>query len=81
MKHSTTYRGPAASFVALTTQSGRCLTARAGREPSQSSLSRPSGGCRYRGPAPSFIALTRNPALDSPARFEPTVKREGDIVI
>jgi len=28
-----------------------------------------------------FIALTRKPELVSPRRFEPTVKRDGDVVI
>ncbi len=28
-----------------------------------------------------FIRLTRNPALLPPERFEPTVKRDGDIII
>ena len=28
-----------------------------------------------------FIAMTRNPALQSPVRFVPTEKREGDIVL
>jgi hypothetical protein len=34
-----------------------------------------------RGPSRAFLALTRNPSLDSPRRFEPTPKREGDVVI
>ncbi len=28
-----------------------------------------------------FIRLTRNPGLKSPARFQATVKRAGDIII
>jgi hypothetical protein len=28
-----------------------------------------------------FIALSRNPALQSPKRFEPTVKGENDVII
>ena len=28
-----------------------------------------------------FIAMTRNPALQSPVRFKPTEKKEGDITI
>lgn len=32
-------------------------------------------------PSAAFIRRTRNPALTSPERFEPTVKREGDIVL
>ena len=28
-----------------------------------------------------FIARTRNPALQSPAKFEPTIKNEGDIIL
>ncbi len=32
-------------------------------------------------PSHGFLRLTRNPALASPKRFEPTVKRVGDIVI
>lgn len=33
------------------------------------------------GPSPAFVALTRNPELESPRRFEPTVKRDGDVVL
>lgn len=32
-------------------------------------------------PSKTFIALTRNPSLEPPSRFEPTVKREGDVVL
>lgn len=28
-----------------------------------------------------FIARTRNPALQSPAKFEPTEKKDGDVVL
>jgi hypothetical protein len=42
---------------------------------------RPSDECRYRGPSLAFVALTRNPHLEPPARFEPTVKRPGDLVL
>jgi hypothetical protein len=34
-----------------------------------------------RGPSYRFLRLTRNPCLPSPARFEPTVKQSGDVVI
>ena len=33
------------------------------------------------GPSRSFLSLTRNPDLVPPARFEPTVKAVGDIVL
>jgi hypothetical protein len=33
------------------------------------------------GPSEQFIRRSRNPELRSPARFEPTVKREGDVVL
>jgi len=33
------------------------------------------------GPSREFVGLTRNPGLRSPVRFEPTVKRDGDVVI
>jgi hypothetical protein len=33
------------------------------------------------GPSRGFISLTRNPALESPERFEPTVKGVDDVVI
>jgi hypothetical protein len=33
------------------------------------------------GPSLSFLMLRRNPFLPSPERFEPTTKREGDIVL
>ncbi len=33
------------------------------------------------GPSERFVKLTRNPALASPARFEPTTKGENDVVI
>jgi hypothetical protein len=33
------------------------------------------------GPSPSFIALTRNPDLEPPTRFVPTIKNDGDVVI
>lgn len=33
------------------------------------------------GPSLRFLRLTRNPALRSPVRFEPTVKRDGDLVL
>jgi hypothetical protein len=36
---------------------------------------------RKKGPSLSFIMRTRNPFLESPERFEPTVKREGDIIL
>ena len=32
-------------------------------------------------PSPSFIRRSRNPDLPPPARFEPTPKSEGDVVI
>jgi hypothetical protein len=36
----------------------------------------------YRGgPSRAFVALTRNPSLESPLRFEPTVKGCDDVVI
>lgn len=54
------------------------------REPSQK-MSRPSGRVSdYRGgPSPQFVALTRNPelAVNPPARFEPTIKAPGDVVL
>jgi hypothetical protein len=31
--------------------------------------------------SPRFVGLTRKPGLPSPHRFEPTVKRAGDVVI
>lgn len=31
--------------------------------------------------SPGFIKLTRNPAMPRPARFEPTRKASGDVVI
>jgi hypothetical protein len=34
-----------------------------------------------RAPSRSFLNLTRNPSLEPPARFEPTAKAEGDIVL
>lgn len=34
-----------------------------------------------RGPSRAFLSLTRNPALESPTRFEPTRKAAGDVVI
>lgn len=34
---------------------------------------------RYRGPSERFLNLTRNTALESPVRFERTIKSEGDI--
>jgi hypothetical protein len=34
-----------------------------------------------RGPSHQFIRRSRNPDLVPPARFEPTVKGEGDVVI
>jgi hypothetical protein len=33
------------------------------------------------GPSQAFVSLTRNPHLEPPSRFEPTVKAEGDIVL
>jgi hypothetical protein len=33
------------------------------------------------GPSLSFLRLTRNPFLPQPAKFEPTRKRDGDVVI
>lgn len=36
----------------------------------------PSGG-----PSLRFLRIGRNPALESPQRFEPTKKREGDLVL
>lgn len=38
-------------------------------------------GPEPRGPSRRYLALTRNPALVSPTRFEPTRKRDGDVVI
>ena len=32
-------------------------------------------------PSREFIARGRNPALDAPARFEPTVKKPGEFVL
>jgi hypothetical protein len=41
-----------------------------------------SATINYRGgPSPEFVALTRNPSLESPTRFEPTVKGDDDVVI
>lgn len=34
-----------------------------------------------RGPSPDFIRRSRNPDLEPPARFEPTVKQPGDVVL
>jgi hypothetical protein len=28
-----------------------------------------------------FISRTRNPALRAPVRFEPTIKRAGDVIL
>lgn len=33
------------------------------------------------GPSPAFVSLTRNPSLEPPARFEPTVKGDDGVVI
>jgi hypothetical protein len=33
------------------------------------------------GPSPDFIRRSRNPDLPPPARFEPTPKQNGDVVI
>jgi hypothetical protein len=33
------------------------------------------------GPSPDFIRRGRNPDLEPPAKFVPTVKRAGDIVL
>jgi hypothetical protein len=33
------------------------------------------------GPSLSFLMRTRNPFLESPQRFEPTRKADGDVVI
>lgn len=49
--------------------------------PGAGSRLRHSVSVRIAGPSPSFIARTRNPELEPPARFEPTLKREGDVVI
>lgn len=38
-------------------------------------------GDRSRGPSERFLKLTRNPDVESPVRFEPTVKGAGDVVI
>jgi hypothetical protein len=55
----------------------------AGRQsPSQSALSRPFGRpSTIAGPSQAFVSLTRNPHLEPPLRFEPTVKGENDVVI
>lgn len=34
-----------------------------------------------KGPSASFVAIGRNVKLKPPVRFEPTIKRDGDIVI
>jgi hypothetical protein len=33
------------------------------------------------GPSLAFLRLTRNPFLPQPGRFEPTRKRDGDVII
>jgi hypothetical protein len=33
------------------------------------------------GPSKDFVSLTRNPDLEPPARFEPTPKQPGDVVL
>ena len=43
--------------------------------------SRPEASVNYRGPSESFIRRGRNPEIEPPARFEPTVKAEGDVVL
>jgi hypothetical protein len=32
-------------------------------------------------PKPEFVALTRDPNLPAPKRFEPTVKKPGELVL
>jgi hypothetical protein len=67
----------------MTTSYGRLATPPRHSRAEPVSRLRPSDECRYRGPSHGFISLTRNPALaeNAPTRFEPTVKREGDIVL
>lgn len=34
-----------------------------------------------RGPSPDFVRRGRNPDLEPPSKFQPTVKRDGDVVL
>lgn len=47
----------------------------------QSALSRSCRSTAAIAPSHRFVSLTRNPSLEPPSRFEPTVKAEGDIVL
>lgn len=40
-----------------------------------------SAGIRIAGPSERFVSLTRNPNLRPPVRFEPTIKKPGDVVL
>lgn len=61
---------------------GDAVPAPATREPSPVSRSRPSRvSVRIAGPSESFIRRSRNPDLESPWRFVPTVKGVDDVVI
>lgn len=60
---------------------GDCLRHRSGGlrpEPVVSALRAPAA---IAGPSPDFIRRGRNPDLEPPSRFEPTVKRDGDVVL
>jgi hypothetical protein len=53
------------------------------REPSRNlrSVSAVPASVRIAGPSERFVKLTRDPDLPRPARFEPTVKGEGDVIL
>lgn len=63
-------------------ESGRCrVAARAASLRPQPPAAFSQSGIAIAGPSPQFVSLTRNPTLASPARFEPTQKADGDVVI
>jgi hypothetical protein len=80
MKHAKLVSLPTSDVVDIRQYSGDAFGPRHSRAEPVSRL-RPADECRYRGPSEAFVSLTRNPSLESPSRFEPTVKNEGDVVL
>jgi hypothetical protein len=62
-------------------QVGDAVPARAASLRPQPASRFSQSGIAIAGPSPDFIRRSRNPDLASPARFEPTPKNDGDVVI
>jgi hypothetical protein len=78
---------PAPNLRAVPTGDGRCPSGRSAalRVESSCTVSKLRSAAAIASErtfgSPQFIRRSRNPSLESPTRFEPTVKGENDVVI